>query len=51
LLVADLRKRIYDWLEKTNGLQILLRREVGFKSDKRGPKAVEELKFYEQNRK
>ena len=49
-LVADLRKRMYDWLEQTGGMQIPLRREVGGKSDKRGPKAVKEFKFYEENK-
>jgi N-acetylglucosamine-6-sulfatase len=48
-LVADLRKRMYDWLEKTNGMQIPLRREVGGKSDKRGPKATTEFKFHEES--
>ncbi len=49
-LVADLRKRMYDWLESTDGMQIPLRREVGGKSDKRGPKAVKEFKFHEESR-
>jgi N-acetylglucosamine-6-sulfatase len=49
-LVAGLRGRLYDWLEKTGGMQIPLRRETGAKSDKRGPKTVKELKFYEQNK-
>jgi len=48
-LVADLRKRTYDWLEKTNGMQIPLRREVGGKSDKRGPKITTEFKFHEES--
>ncbi len=49
-LVADLRKRLYDWLEKTDGMQIPLRREVGGKCDKRGPKAVKEFKFHEEGK-
>ncbi|HSW00557.1 MAG TPA: sulfatase [Sedimentisphaerales bacterium] len=49
-LVADLRKRMYDWLEKTDGMQIPLRREVGGKSDKRGPKATTEFKFHQESR-
>jgi len=49
-LVASLRKRMYDWLERTGGMQIPLRREVGGKSDKRGPKAVKEFKFYEESK-
>ena len=49
-LVADLRKRLYDWLEKTDGMQIPLRREVGGKCDKRGPKAASQLKFHEESK-
>jgi len=48
-LVADLRTRMYDWLEKTDGMQIPLRREVGGKSDKRGPKTASEFKFHEKS--
>jgi N-acetylglucosamine-6-sulfatase len=46
-LVKTLRQRMYDWLERTDGMQIPLRREVGFKGDRRGPKGVKEYKFYE----
>ena len=45
-LVKKLRTRLYDWLEKTDGMQIPLRRETGGRSDKRGPKRVKELKYY-----
>jgi N-acetylglucosamine-6-sulfatase len=45
-LVNSLRKRMYDWLEQTGGMQIPLRREVGFKGDKRGPKKVKEYHYY-----
>jgi arylsulfatase A-like enzyme len=44
-LVKKLRTQLYDWLQKTNGMQIPLRREVGGRSDKRGPKRVKELKY------
>jgi hypothetical protein len=37
-------------LQKTDGLQIPIRRESGFRSDKRGPKAVKEFKFHNENR-
>jgi len=47
-LVADLRKRMYDWLETTDGMQIPLRREVGGKSDKRGPKEASEFRFHQE---
>ncbi len=49
-LVADLQKRMYDWLEQTNGMQIPLRRQAGFKGNRSGPKTVKELKFYEENK-
>ncbi len=49
-LVKKLRASLYDWLEKTDGMQIPLRREVGGRSDKRGPKQVKELKYYGENR-
>jgi N-acetylglucosamine-6-sulfatase len=44
-LVSELKKRLYDWLEKTGGMQIPLRREVGARSDKRGPRQVKEYKY------
>jgi N-acetylglucosamine-6-sulfatase len=47
-LVASLKRRLYDWLEKTGGMQIPLRREVGGRSDKRGPRRVKEYKYYAQ---
>ena len=49
-LVASLRRRLYDWLDKTGGMQIPLRREVGGKSDKRGPKEVKQYKYYGQSK-
>ena len=49
-LIADLRKRMYDWLEATDGMQIPLRRERGGRSDKRGPKRVKEYRFHGENK-
>ncbi len=49
-LIANLKKRLYDWLDKTGGMQIPLRREVGGRSDKRGPKQVKQYKYYEQSK-
>jgi len=49
-LVANLKKRLYDWLDKTGGMQIPLRREVGGRSDKRGPKQVKQYKYYGQRK-
>jgi N-acetylglucosamine-6-sulfatase len=48
-LVNTLRKRMYDWLEQTSGMQIPLRREIGARSDKHGPRTVKELKYYGQS--
>lgn len=45
-LIEQLRTRMYDWLEQTDGMMIPLRREKGAKSDKRGPKTVKEWKYY-----
>ncbi len=49
-LINELRNRLYDWLEKTDGMQIPLRREIGGKSDKRGPKQVKQYKYYGQSK-
>jgi len=45
-LIEQLRTRMYDWLEQTDGMMIPLRRETSSKSDKRGPKKVKEWKYY-----
>jgi arylsulfatase A-like enzyme len=45
-LVEQLRTRMYDWLEQTDGMTIPLRREQGFKGDKRGPRKVKEYRYY-----
>jgi N-acetylglucosamine-6-sulfatase len=36
-LARDLRKRVFDWLERTEGMFIPLRRDIGFRADKRRP--------------
>ena len=48
--IKKLRSRMYNWLEGTDGMQIPLRREGGFKGNKRGPKKVKEFKYYGENR-
>jgi len=48
--VEQLRKRVYNWLEQTDGMKIPLRRETGGKSDKRGPKVSKAYKFYGEER-
>jgi arylsulfatase A-like enzyme len=48
-LVAGLKKRLFDWLDRTDGMQIPLRREGG-RSDKRGPKKVKEIRYYGEER-
>jgi len=45
--VRQLKKRIYDWLQSTGGMQIPLRVDPSFKGNKRGPKKVKEYKFYD----
>ncbi|MHC4540327.1 MAG: sulfatase/phosphatase domain-containing protein, partial [Planctomycetota bacterium] len=45
-LIEQLRTRMYDWLERTDGMTIPLRRVKGFKGDKRGPKRVKEYQYY-----
>lgn len=35
-LVRQLNKKVYDWLESTEGMQIPLRRDIGWRADKRG---------------
>jgi len=37
-LKKELNKKIYDWLEKTNGMQIPLKRDIFWQANKRKPK-------------
>lgn len=37
-LIKEFNKKVYDWLESTDGMQILLKRDVGWRADKRKPK-------------
>jgi N-acetylglucosamine-6-sulfatase len=48
-LIKKLRIRMYEWLESTGGMQIPLRRDIGFKGNKRGPKKVKQYKYHEQS--
>jgi len=34
-LIKDLNKKVYDWLESTDGMQIPLRKDIGWRADKR----------------
>ena len=36
-LVAELKQRVFSWLENTNGMQIPLRAPKGFRAADRGP--------------
>ncbi len=45
-IVEKLRTQMYDWLERTDGMKIPLRREKGFKGDKRGPKKVKKYLYH-----
>jgi len=37
-LIKQLNKKVYDWLESTDGMQIPLRRDIFWRADKRKPK-------------
>jgi len=45
--IKALRKRLYQWLEQTDGMQIPLRPDTQWKGNKRGPKRVKQYKYYE----
>ena len=49
-LIKKLRIRMYEWLESTGGMQIPLRRDTGFKGNKRGPKKVKAYKYHGEGR-
>jgi hypothetical protein len=34
-LIKQLNKKVYDWLESTDGMQIPLKRDIGWRADKR----------------
>jgi arylsulfatase A-like enzyme len=36
-LIKELNKKVYDWLESTNGMQIPLREDIFWRADKRKP--------------
>lgn len=35
-LIRNLNKKVYDWLESTDGMQIPLKRDIGWRADKHG---------------
>lgn len=39
-LIKQLNKKVYDWLESTEGMHILLKRDIGWRADKRKPHDV-----------
>lgn len=45
--IKKMREQLYSWLERTDGMQIPLRREGGFKGNLHGPKKVKEYKYYD----
>ncbi|UCG55682.1 MAG: DUF4976 domain-containing protein, partial [Phycisphaerales bacterium] len=49
-LVDELNKKLFDWLEGTDGMKIPLRPDAGSRGDKRGPKKVSTYKFYGEQR-
>jgi arylsulfatase A-like enzyme len=46
--IEQLKSRIYDWLIKTDGMQIPLRVDPAFKGNKRGNKKVKTYEYYDQ---
>jgi N-acetylglucosamine-6-sulfatase len=44
--IKEMREQLYSWLERTDGMQIPVRREGDFKGNLHGPKKVKEYKFY-----
>jgi arylsulfatase A-like enzyme len=36
-LIKELNKKVYEWLESTDGMQIHLRRDIGWRADQRKP--------------
>ena len=47
-LVKQLNKRLFDWLEETDGMLIPLRRDKGGQADKRGPKEACKYRYYDK---
>ncbi len=45
--IKQMREQLYSWLERTDGMQIPLRREGGFKGNLRGPEKVKEYKYHD----
>ncbi len=41
-VIKELRKKVFDWLEKTNGMQIPVRRSGLWQADERGPEVQEQ---------
>ncbi|RPI70111.1 MAG: DUF4976 domain-containing protein, partial [Ignavibacteriales bacterium] len=35
-LKKELNEKVYDWLESTDGMKIQLRRDIGWRADKKG---------------
>jgi len=49
-LVEELNKRLFDWLQETDGMKIPLRPDMGFRGNMRGPKKVSIYKYYGEQR-
>jgi len=49
-LVEELNKRLFDWLQETDGMKIPLRPDMGFRANMRGPKKVSIYKYYGEQR-
>ncbi len=49
-LIEELNKRLFNWLQETDGMKIPLRPDIGFRGNKRGPRKVSIYKFYGEQR-
>jgi N-acetylglucosamine-6-sulfatase len=47
-LIEELNKKLFNWLEETDGMKIPLRPDAGSQSNQRGPKKVSTFNFFEE---
>ena len=47
-LIEELNKKLFNWLEETDGMKIPLRPDAGSQSDQRGPKKVSTFRFFRE---
>jgi N-acetylglucosamine-6-sulfatase len=49
-LIEELNKKLFNWLEETDGMKIPLRPDAGSQSNQRGPKKVSTFNFFEETK-